>query len=77
VRYPSPQKWIRCPPLQGVDLNITEMDQMPSTSRSRPEHHRNGSDALHFCDVQVYSLKWRASDPFLWCSGLLLEVEGI
>jgi hypothetical protein len=63
------------------------MDQMPSTSRNRPEHHRNGSDALHFkesgghliyfCGVQVYSLKWRASDPFLWCSGLLLEVEGI
>jgi hypothetical protein len=32
----------------GVDLNTTEMDQMPSTSGSRPEHHRNGSDALHF-----------------------------
>jgi hypothetical protein len=82
------------------------MDQMPSTSGSRPEHHRNGSDALHFkeetwtpqkwircpvfrsppwsgghlihfCGVQVYSLKWRASDPFPWCSDLLLEVEGI
>jgi hypothetical protein len=43
------------------------MDQMPSTSGRR----------IHFCGVQVYSLKWRASDPFLWCSGLLLEVEGI
>jgi hypothetical protein len=53
------------------------MDQMPSTSRSRPEHHRNGSDALHFKEVHVYSLKWWAFDPFLWCSRLLLEVEGI
>jgi hypothetical protein len=33
---------------QRVDLNTTEMDQMPSTSRSRSEHHGNGSDALHF-----------------------------